>query len=87
MARVKRGVTSHQRHKRLLQDAEGRKGTKSRLIKPARQGVYQRTPPEQQDGDALGQRGPRVAAGDVGGFVQEDGLPLRLRPRRWRRRR
>jgi large subunit ribosomal protein L20 len=39
MARVKRGVTSHQRHKRLLQDAEGRKGTRSRLIKPAREAL------------------------------------------------
>ena len=37
MARVKRGVTSHQRHKRLLNDAEGRKGTKSRLVKAARE--------------------------------------------------
>ena len=37
MARVKRGVTAHQRHKRLLQDAEGRKGTRSRLVKPARE--------------------------------------------------
>ena len=37
MARVKRGVTAHRRHKRLLQDAAGRKGTKSRLIKPARE--------------------------------------------------
>ena len=40
MARVKRGVTAHKRHKRLLNAAEGRKGAKSRLIKPAReQGV------------------------------------------------
>ena len=39
MARVKRGVTAHKRHKRLLQDAEGRKGTKSRLIKPAREAL------------------------------------------------
>src|SRR6476469_7580418 len=39
MARVKRGVTAHRRHKRLLQDAEGRKGTKSRLIKPAREAL------------------------------------------------
>ncbi len=39
MARVKRGVTAHQRHKRLLQDAEGRKGTRSRLIKPAREAL------------------------------------------------
>ncbi len=37
MARVKRGVTAHRRHKRLLDAAEGRKGTKSRLIKPARE--------------------------------------------------
>jgi large subunit ribosomal protein L20 len=39
MARVKRGVTAHRRHKRLLQDAEGRKGTRSRLIKPAREAL------------------------------------------------
>ncbi len=39
MARVKRGVTAHKRHKRLLQDAEGRKGTRSRLIKPAREAL------------------------------------------------
>src|SRR5262245_33136591 len=39
MARVKRGVTAHQRHKRLLNDAEGRKGTRSRLIKPAREAL------------------------------------------------
>ena len=37
MARVKRGVTAHKRHKRLLQSAEGRKGAKSRLIKVARE--------------------------------------------------
>ncbi len=39
MARVKRGVTAHKRHKRLLNAAEGRKGTKSRLIKPAREAL------------------------------------------------
>jgi large subunit ribosomal protein L20 len=39
MARVKRGVTAHKRHKRLLQEAEGRKGAKSRLVKPAREAV------------------------------------------------
>jgi large subunit ribosomal protein L20 len=37
MARVKRGVTAHRRHKRLLNAAEGRMGTKSRLSKPARE--------------------------------------------------
>ena len=35
MARVKRGVTAHKRHKRLLNEAEGRKGTNRSLIKRA----------------------------------------------------
>ena len=35
MPRVKRGVTAHARHKRLLNDAEGRSGTNSRLIRRA----------------------------------------------------
>ena len=39
MARVKRGVTAHRRHRRLLQDAEGRRGTRSKLIKPAREAL------------------------------------------------
>ncbi len=39
MARVKRGVTAHQRHKRLLDAAEGRRGTRSRLIRPAREAL------------------------------------------------
>jgi large subunit ribosomal protein L20 len=30
MARVKRGVTAHKRHKRLLQDAEGPQGHQGR---------------------------------------------------------
>lgn len=37
MARVKRGVAAHRRHKRLLKSAEGRQGTKSRLVRPARE--------------------------------------------------
>lgn len=37
MTRVKRGVTAHKRHKRLLEEAEGRRGTSSKLIKPARE--------------------------------------------------
>src|SRR6476620_12734600 len=39
MARVKRGVTAHKRHKRLLTAAEGRKGTRRKLIKPAREAL------------------------------------------------
>jgi large subunit ribosomal protein L20 len=39
MARVKRGVAAHKRHKRLLKAAEGRKGTRSKLVKPAREAL------------------------------------------------
>lgn len=39
MARVKRGVPAHRRHKRLLKQAEGRRGTRSKLIKPAREAL------------------------------------------------
>ncbi len=39
MTRVKRGVTAHRRHKRLLEAAEGRKGTRSKLVKPAREAL------------------------------------------------
>src|SRR5512135_1135191 len=37
MARVKRGVTAHKRHKRLLDSAEGRTGTNRKLVKRARE--------------------------------------------------
>jgi len=37
MARVKRGVASHRRHKRLLGDAAGRTGTNSKLVRRARE--------------------------------------------------
>jgi large subunit ribosomal protein L20 len=39
MARVKRGVTAHRRHKRLLKQAEGRWGTRHKLVKPAREAL------------------------------------------------
>jgi large subunit ribosomal protein L20 len=39
MARVKRGVAAHRRHKRLLNQAEGRRGTRSKLVRPAREAL------------------------------------------------
>ena len=39
MPRVKRGVTAHKRHKRILKDAEGYWGARSRLIKTARDAI------------------------------------------------
>jgi large subunit ribosomal protein L20 len=37
--RVKRGVTSHSRHKRLLEKAKGYRGGRSKLVKQAKQAV------------------------------------------------
>ncbi len=39
MSRVKRGVAAHKRHKKLLNRAEGRRGTRSKLIRPAREAL------------------------------------------------
>ena len=39
MARVKRGVAAHRRHKRLLDQAKGRRGTRSKLVRPAREAL------------------------------------------------
>jgi large subunit ribosomal protein L20 len=39
VARVKRGVAAHKRHKRLLNRAEGRRGTRSTLVRPAREAL------------------------------------------------
>ncbi|MDS1030796.1 50S ribosomal protein L20 [Bacillota bacterium LX-D] len=39
MARVKRGVTAHRRHKKILKLAKGYFGAKSKLFRPANQQV------------------------------------------------
>jgi len=37
MARVKRGVAAHKKHKKLLKAAEGRRQAKHKLVRPARE--------------------------------------------------
>ncbi len=39
MTRVKRGVAAHKKHKKLLQMAEGHKGTRRRFYRPAHESV------------------------------------------------
>jgi large subunit ribosomal protein L20 len=39
MARIKRGVTSHAKHKKVLKLAKGYRGRRSKLIKTAREAV------------------------------------------------
>ena len=40
MPRVKRGVAAHRRHKKLLDQASGRRGTRSKLVRPAREALF-----------------------------------------------
>jgi large subunit ribosomal protein L20 len=37
MSRVKRGVAAHKKHKKVLDAAEGRRGAKRKLLRPARE--------------------------------------------------
>jgi large subunit ribosomal protein L20 len=39
MPRVKRGVTAHKKHKKILQFAEGHRGTRRSLFRPAHESV------------------------------------------------
>ncbi|HLZ63382.1 MAG TPA: 50S ribosomal protein L20 [Ktedonosporobacter sp.] len=39
MPRVKRGVPAHKKHKKLLEMAEGHRGTRKRLFRPAHESV------------------------------------------------
>lgn len=39
MPRVKRGVTAHKKHKKVLEMAEGHRGTRRRLFRPAHESV------------------------------------------------
>ena len=37
MTRIKRGVAAHKKHKKVLKAAEGRRATKRKLVRPARE--------------------------------------------------
>jgi large subunit ribosomal protein L20 len=37
VTRIKRGVAAHKKHKKLLKEAEGRRGAKHKLVRPARE--------------------------------------------------
>ena len=48
MARVKRGVAAHKKHKKLLKSAEGRRASKHKLIRPAREAALHAIPHERE---------------------------------------
>ena len=75
MARVKRGVTGHARHKKILGLAEGFRGSHRRLFKPANEAVmhslaYAYRDRKQRKGDMRGLWIARINAG-----ARQNGLP------------
>ena len=49
MARVKRGVTSHARHKKVLKKVKGQYGARSKLFKDAKQDAIKAGQNENRD--------------------------------------
>ena len=75
MARVKRGVTGRARHKKILNMAEGFRGTHRRLFKPANEAVmhslaYAYRDRKQRKGDMRALWIARINAG-----ARQNGLP------------
>ena len=52
MSRVKRGVAAHKKHKKLLHEAEGRRGAKRKLVRP-RGKPYTRFPTKSKESVSL----------------------------------
>src|SRR3990172_248768 len=53
--RVKRGVTTHKRHKKLLASAKGYRGGRSKLVRLAKEAVKGRPPDRARRRPTLGQ--------------------------------
>ena len=75
MARVKRGVAAHKRHKRLLRQAEGRRGTRSKLVRPAREALFHALVYAYRDRRARKRDMRRLWIGRINAASRAHGLP------------
>src|SRR5438067_12309739 len=85
MSRVKRGVAAHKKHKKLLSQAEGRRASKHKLVRPAREAAmhalrYAYRAPRARKGQfrALWIARINAAAGDAGATYSRPRTPLPL---------
>lgn len=74
MARVKRGVTAHRRHKKLLKQARGYQGGRSKLVKQAKEatlhaGAYAFAGRKQRRRDVR-----KLWITQIGNFLKNEGL-------------
>src|ERR671918_2846070 len=75
MTRVKRGVTAHRRHKRLLRQASGRRGTRSTLVRPAREALFHALVYAYRDRKARKRDMRRLWIGRINAASRQHGLP------------
>lgn len=75
MARVKRGVTSHRRHKAVLQRAEGFRGTRNRLFKRANEAVMRSLQYQYRDRRVRKRQMRRLWIMRINAASREHGLP------------
>jgi large subunit ribosomal protein L20 len=75
MARVKRGVAAHRRHKRLLAQAAGRRGTRSTLVRPAREALFHALVYAYRDRKNRKRTMRRLWIGRINAASRQHGLP------------
>ncbi|HLE58207.1 MAG TPA: 50S ribosomal protein L20 [Candidatus Limnocylindria bacterium] len=75
MARVKRGVAAHKRHKKLLAQAVGRRGTRSKLIRPAREALFHALVYAYRDRKARKRDMRRLWIGRINAASRQNGMP------------
>lgn len=75
MARVKRGVTSHRRHKKVLSRAEGFRGTRNRLFKRANEAVMRSLQYQYRDRRTRKRDMRRLWITRINAASREHGLP------------
>jgi large subunit ribosomal protein L20 len=75
MARVKRGVAAHRRHKRLLAQASGRRGTRSKLVRPAREALFHALVYAYRDRKARKRDMRRLWIARINAAARQQGMP------------
>lgn len=75
MARIKRGVTSHRRHKAVLQRAAGFRGTRNRLFKRANEAVMRSLQYQYRDRRTKKRQMRQLWIMRINAAAREHGLP------------
>jgi large subunit ribosomal protein L20 len=75
MARIKRGFTTHRRHKKVLQRAQGFRGTRNRLFKRANEAVMRSLQYQYRDRRNRKRQMRRLWVMRINAATREHGMP------------